>query len=105
MQIGITPSPFDKIALRSSNRLQGMDKKIRVRVALIISAVACYRVFTHVHQIATECIQIGQSKRCSFENAANFEGLQNLDLLFTCGWVSGAVLCWFFVAQASNKPR
>jgi len=82
-----------------------MNKKIRLRVALIISAVAIYRAFTYVQQIQTGCIQLGNHERCSFENAANFEGLLNLDLLFMCGWVAGAVPCWIAVVQADKEPR
>ncbi|SAL33627.1 hypothetical protein AWB69_03027 [Caballeronia udeis] len=81
-----------------------MNKKIRLRVTLAISAFAIYRVFTYVRQVQTGCIQIGNHQRCSFENTANFEGLQNVDLLFTCGWVAGAVLCWIGVVQ-TGKTR
>jgi hypothetical protein len=95
-----------KIGFSSSNRLQrSMNKKIRLRIALIISAFALYRAFMHIHRIQTGCIQLGDHQRCSFENAANFEGLMNLDLLFTCGWVAGAVLCWIAVVQSGKEPR
>lgn len=82
-----------------------MSKKIRLRVALIISAVAIYRAFAYVQHIQTGCVPLGDHQRCSFENTANFEGLLNLDLLFTCGWVAAAVLCWIAFVQRDKKPR
>lgn len=83
-----------------------ISKKIRVRIALILSAFALYHVYKHIVEIQTGCIQVNShQQRCSFENAANFEGLLNLDLLFMCGWVAGAVVSWIGVVQANRKPR
>ena len=80
-----------------------MPKNIRLRVALIISAVALYRTVIHVHRIVTGCMELGNHLRCSFENETNYQGLLDLDLLFTCGWVAAAVLCWMSFAQAAKK--
>ncbi|QDQ85788.1 hypothetical protein FNZ07_32965 [Paraburkholderia megapolitana] len=80
-----------------------MNKKKWLRVALIITAVALYRVYTYVHHIQTGCMQVGAHQRCRFENAANFEGLLHVDLLFTCGWVAGAILCWLAFMWSRKK--
>jgi hypothetical protein len=80
-----------------------MRKNIRLRVALIISAVALFRVAVHLHRIVTGCMELGNHLRCSFENERNFQGLLDLDLFVTCGWVAGAVICWMSFAQAGKK--
>jgi hypothetical protein len=80
-----------------------MPKNIRLRVALIISAVAIYRVAVHLHRIVTGCMELGSRLHCSFENERNFQGLLDLDLFVTCGWVAGAVVCWMSVAQVAKK--
>jgi hypothetical protein len=80
-----------------------MNKKIRLRVALVISVLSIYRIFRYLQDIQTGCIQLGNHQLCSFENEANFDGLLNLYLLFTCGWAAGAVLCWFAFARAGKE--
>ncbi|WP_323122304.1 hypothetical protein [Burkholderia alba] len=83
-----------------------MNMKLRVRIALIISVFAAYRAYEHVQRILAGCIDYGEHQRCSFENADNFEGWLNLDLLFTCGWIAAAVLCWIGIMQQPGKnPR
>jgi hypothetical protein len=39
-------------------------------------------------------MELGNHLRCSFENERNFQGLLDLDLFVTCGWVAGAVICY-----------
>lgn len=82
-----------------------MNTKTRIRIALVISAFSFYRAFMHVDRILTGCIQFSDHQLCSFENESNFQGLLDLDLFFTCGWVAAAVLCWAAVAQSGRRRR
>ncbi|WP_175774425.1 hypothetical protein [Burkholderia anthina] len=80
-----------------------MKTNIRLRVAIIMSAVAVYHVFMHVQWVMSGCIEFLGRQHCSFENGANFEGMMNFDLLLTCAWVAGAVMGWFTVARTPKK--
>jgi hypothetical protein len=82
-----------------------MNKKNRIRVALVISASAIYHTFGYVRHIQTGCMQLNGHQICSFENPDNFAGLLNLDLLFSCGWLAGALICWIGLIRSSKTTQ
>ncbi|MFP3566162.1 hypothetical protein [Paraburkholderia sp. SIMBA_030] len=74
-------------------------------LALVFTVWGLYKLFVVFQDAQTGCIQFRTHQTCSFENAANFQSLLDLELMFACGWAAGAVVCWMVAAQAKKKER
>ena len=78
------------------------------KFALIASAFTVfglYKLVVSFYDSQTGCIQFRTHQTCSFENAENFQNLLNIELLFACGWIAGAVVCWMVAAQARKDEH
>ncbi|RKE36941.1 hypothetical protein B0G76_3161 [Paraburkholderia sp. BL23I1N1] len=80
------------------------SKKLAL-LALALTALGLYKLFTVANDAQSGCIQFRTHQTCSFENASNFQGLLDLELMFACGWAAGAVVCWMVAAQAKKNER
>jgi hypothetical protein len=74
-------------------------------IASAITAFGVYKLFVVLQDTQTGCIQFPTHQTCSYENAGNFQGLLDLQLMFACAWIAGAVVCWMVAAQAKKKER
>lgn len=80
------------------------SKKLAL-LAVAFTIYGLYKLFLFFHDTQTGCIQFQTHQTCSFENAENFQTLLNLELMFACGWIAGAVVCWMVVAQTRRNER
>ncbi|AXL50811.1 hypothetical protein DSC91_003192 [Paraburkholderia caffeinilytica] len=74
-------------------------------LASAVTALGLYKLFVFFQDVQTGCIQFQTHQTCSYENAENFQGLLDLELMFACGWAAGAVICWMVAAQAKKSER
>jgi hypothetical protein len=89
---------------QTNGSVMNKSKKFAL-VAVAFTMYGLHKLFVVFHDSQTGCIQFRTHRTCSFENAANFQNLLNLELLFACGWVAGAAVCWMVAAQAREKRR
>lgn len=80
------------------------SKKLAL-LASAFTALSLYKLFVVFQEMQSGCIQFQTHQTCSFENAENFQGLLDLELLFACGWLAGAAVCWMAAAQTYKNER
>ncbi|MFM0707934.1 hypothetical protein PQR10_10620 [Paraburkholderia phytofirmans] len=74
-------------------------------LALAFTMFGLYKLFVVFQDMQTGCIQFQTHRTCSYENAENFQGMLDLELMLACAWAAGAVVCWMVAAQAHKQER